>query len=124
MLHRVLPAAATGRKEVSPGLLPQWPARSSPAHTQVSKISWLDDVMVYSSSILPVVLRPVVFFTMWSALVATASIVYGKDLALTNNVGESWCCRWGAVVSPATSRWRAVLIGSTLALCRRRSFAR
>jgi putative membrane protein len=57
-------------------------------HTQVSKISWLDDVMVYSSSILPVVLRPVTFFTAWSAVVAIASIVYGKDLALTNNVGE------------------------------------
>ncbi|BEI98861.1 hypothetical protein CcaverHIS631_0311600 [Cutaneotrichosporon cavernicola] len=53
---------------------------------RVSKISWLDDVMVYSSSILPVVLRPVVFFTAWSALVAVASIVWGKDLALTNNV--------------------------------------
>lgn len=49
--------------------------------------------MVYSSSILPVVLRPVIFFTLWSALVATASIVYGKDLALTNNVGESLPCR-------------------------------
>ncbi|KLT44479.1 UPF0187-domain-containing protein [Cutaneotrichosporon oleaginosum] len=53
---------------------------------RVSKISWLDDVMVYSSSILPVVLRPVIFFTAWSAVVAVASIVYGKDLALTNNV--------------------------------------
>ncbi|GMK53456.1 hypothetical protein CspeluHIS016_0100420 [Cutaneotrichosporon spelunceum] len=53
---------------------------------RISKISWLDDVMVYSSSIMPVVLRPVIFFSAWSGVVAAVSIVWAKDIALTNNV--------------------------------------
>lgn len=57
--------------------------------SKVSNVSWWDDVLVYRSSIIPVVLRPVLFFTLFSAGVATAAIVYGRQISLTNNVGES-----------------------------------
>jgi putative membrane protein len=54
---------------------------------QLSKISWLDDVLVYRPSIIPIVIRPVLFITLFAAGVALASVVYGKEVALTNNVG-------------------------------------
>ncbi|RSH87989.1 uncharacterized protein EHS24_000512 [Apiotrichum porosum] len=53
---------------------------------RLSNISWLADVLVYSSSIIPVVMGPVVFITAFSAAVAAASVVFGKHVELTNNV--------------------------------------
>lgn len=68
----------------------------SPANgPQLSNISWLADVLVYSSSIIPVVMGPVVFITAFSAAVAAASVVFGKHVELTNNVGE-WRQNCGA----------------------------
>ncbi|TXT16028.1 hypothetical protein VHUM_00531 [Vanrija humicola] len=52
---------------------------------RLSKISWLDDVLVYRPSIIPIVLRPVLFITLFAAAVALAS-AYGHEVALTNNV--------------------------------------
>jgi putative membrane protein len=56
--------------------------------SQLSKLSWLADVLVFHSSIIPIVAGPVFMLTLFSAGVALASIVFGKSVALTNNVGE------------------------------------
>ncbi|WWD18606.1 hypothetical protein CI109_103059 [Kwoniella shandongensis] len=53
---------------------------------RLSKISWLPDVLVFSSSILPIVLGPVLSVTLFSAGVAAASLWWGKEVGLTNNV--------------------------------------
>lgn len=53
---------------------------------QLSKISWLPDVLVLRGSIIPTVLGPVLTVTLFAASVAAASILYGKEVGLTNNV--------------------------------------
>ncbi|WVF68960.1 hypothetical protein IAT40_003734 [Kwoniella sp. CBS 6097] len=53
---------------------------------RLSKISWLPDILVFSSSILPIVLGPVLTVTLFSACVAAASLWWGKEVGLTNNV--------------------------------------
>ena len=55
---------------------------------ELSKVSWLDDILVFRSSILPTVLRPVLAITLLSAVVAFASLWWGKEVGLTNSVGE------------------------------------
>ncbi|ORY25958.1 Bestrophin, RFP-TM, chloride channel-domain-containing protein, partial [Naematelia encephala] len=58
---------------------------------RLSKISWLPDILVFRASILPTVLLPVLAVTLFSAMVAVASVWWGKDVGLTNNVGTSTC---------------------------------
>ncbi|WVQ65617.1 uncharacterized protein L199_003795 [Kwoniella botswanensis] len=53
---------------------------------KLSKISWLPDIFVFRSSILPIVLGPVLTVTLFSAGVAAASQLWGKEVGLTNNV--------------------------------------
>ncbi|OXG42830.1 hypothetical protein C359_02157 [Cryptococcus neoformans Bt120] len=53
---------------------------------RLSKISWLPDIVAYKSSILPIVLGPVLTVTLFSAVVAAASLWWGKEVGLTNNV--------------------------------------
>nr|XP_019045471.1 hypothetical protein I302_05861 [Kwoniella bestiolae CBS 10118]OCF24401.1 hypothetical protein I302_05861 [Kwoniella bestiolae CBS 10118] len=53
---------------------------------KLSKISWLPDIFVFRSSILPIVLGPVMTVTLFSAGVAAASLMWGKEVGLTNNV--------------------------------------
>ncbi|WVQ96476.1 hypothetical protein IAU59_003581 [Kwoniella sp. CBS 9459] len=53
---------------------------------RLSKISWMPDIMVFRSSILPIVLGPVLSVTLFSACVAAASLWWGKEVGLTNNV--------------------------------------
>ncbi|WWC62741.1 uncharacterized protein I303_105338 [Kwoniella dejecticola CBS 10117] len=53
---------------------------------RVSKISWLPDIFVFRSSILPIVLGPVLSVTLFSAGVAAASLWWEKEVGLTNNV--------------------------------------
>ncbi|OCF37198.1 hypothetical protein I316_01105 [Kwoniella heveanensis BCC8398] len=53
---------------------------------RLSKISWMPDIMVFRSSILPIVLGPVLTVTLFSACVAAASLWWGKEVGLTNNV--------------------------------------
>jgi putative membrane protein len=55
---------------------------------QLSKISWLPDVLVWRGSIIPTVAGPVLSVTLFSACVAAASLMYGKEVGLTNNVGQ------------------------------------
>lgn len=43
-------------------------------------------MLVYSDSVIPTVLGPVLTVTLFSAAVAAASILYGKEVGLTNNV--------------------------------------
>lgn len=54
---------------------------------QLSKISWLPDVLVWQGSIIPTVLGPVLSVTFFASCVAAASLMYGKEVGLTNNVG-------------------------------------
>lgn len=60
---------------------------------QLSKISWLPDVLVWRGSIIPTVAGPVLSVTLFSACVAAASLMYGKEVGLTNNVGQFTCSR-------------------------------
>ncbi|WVR06453.1 hypothetical protein IAU60_003484 [Kwoniella sp. DSM 27419] len=53
---------------------------------RLSKISWLPDIFVFRSSILPIVLGPVLTVTIFSAFVAAVSLTWGKEVGLTNNV--------------------------------------
>ncbi|WWC88528.1 uncharacterized protein L201_003439 [Kwoniella dendrophila CBS 6074] len=53
---------------------------------RISKISWLADIFVFRSSILPIVLGPVLTVTIFSAGVAAASLWWGREVGLTNNV--------------------------------------
>nr|ODN85373.1 hypothetical protein L203_04988 [Cryptococcus depauperatus CBS 7841] len=53
---------------------------------RLSKISWVPDICVFRSSILPIVFFPVMTVTLFSAGVAAASIWWGKEVGLTNNV--------------------------------------
>lgn len=55
---------------------------------QLSKISWLPDILVYSGSIMPTVLGPVLVVTAFSAVVAAVSLYWGKEVGLSNNVGR------------------------------------
>ena len=52
-------------------------------------MSWLPDVLVYRSSILPTIMGSVSVVTLFAAAVAAVSIWWGKEVGLTNNVGES-----------------------------------
>ncbi|RXK40064.1 hypothetical protein M231_02704 [Tremella mesenterica] len=53
---------------------------------RLSKISWLPDILVVQGSIIPTVIGPVLSVTLFSAGVAAAALVYGKEVGLTNNV--------------------------------------
>ncbi|WRT67923.1 uncharacterized protein IL334_004897 [Kwoniella shivajii] len=53
---------------------------------KLSKISWLPDLFVFRASILPIILGPVFSVTLFSAGVAAASLWWGKEVGLTNNV--------------------------------------
>ncbi|TYJ56403.1 hypothetical protein B9479_002806 [Cryptococcus floricola] len=53
---------------------------------RLSKISWLPDLLVFRGSILPTIIGPVLWVTLFSAGVAAASIWWGKEVGLTNNV--------------------------------------
>nr|XP_019012934.1 uncharacterized protein I206_02430 [Kwoniella pini CBS 10737]OCF51715.1 hypothetical protein I206_02430 [Kwoniella pini CBS 10737] len=53
---------------------------------KLSKISWLPDIFVFRSSILPIVLGPVLAVTLFSSGVAAASVLWGQEVGLTNNV--------------------------------------
>ncbi|KAL1413181.1 hypothetical protein Q8F55_000931 [Vanrija albida] len=77
------PALAANKRTLASLLRMQTVEDSKP---RLSKISWLDDVLVYRPSIIPIVLRPVLFITLFAAGVALASLVYGQEVALTNNV--------------------------------------
>lgn len=55
---------------------------------QLSKISWLPDILVFRSSIIPTVIAPVLVVTAFSAAVAAISLWWGKEVGLANNVGE------------------------------------
>lgn len=50
-------------------------------------MSWLPDVLVYRSSILPTIMGSVSVVTLFAAAVAAVSIWWGKEVGLTNNVG-------------------------------------
>ena len=58
---------------------------------QLSKISWLPDILVLSGSIIPTVIGPVLSVTLWAGGVAVAALFYGKEVGLTNNVGMYRC---------------------------------
>ncbi|KAK4685258.1 ion channel-forming bestrophin family protein, partial [Tremellales sp. Uapishka_1] len=53
---------------------------------RLSKISWLPDILVFRSSIIPTVLGPVLTVTLFSVGVALAALYWGKEIGLTNNV--------------------------------------
>ncbi|WVQ85081.1 hypothetical protein IAT38_007245 [Cryptococcus sp. DSM 104549] len=89
------------KKEASGGFSTIGTTMSLPLHTlssllamqdvedhkpRLSKISWLPDIFVFRSSILPIVLGPVLTVTLFSAGVAAASLWWGKEVGLTNNV--------------------------------------
>jgi hypothetical protein len=57
--------------------------------SQLSKISWLPDVLVFHSSIIPTVLGPVLSVSLFAGSVAVAALMWGKQVGLTNDVGES-----------------------------------
>ena len=84
---------------------------------KLSKVSWLDDILVFRSSILPTVLRPVLAVTLLSAAVAIASIWWGKEVGLTNNVGE-WISLIAAILMHEQCRscrwWSACCLVSRL----------
>jgi putative membrane protein len=65
--------------------------------SQLSKISWLPDILVFHSSIIPTVLGPVFSVSLFAGSVAVAALMWGKEVGLTNNVGES---------APASTRYR------------------
>ena len=58
------------------------------ANAQLSKISWLPDILVLRGSIIPTVIGPVLSVTIFAACIAAASLLYGRDVGLTNNVGK------------------------------------
>jgi putative membrane protein len=43
---------------------------------------------VFHSSIIPTVLGPVLSVSLFAASVAVAALMWGKEVGLTNNVGE------------------------------------
>ena len=47
----------------------------------------MNDVFVYRESILPVIIHPVLGFTIFAAAVAVADIWYNRTIAISNNVG-------------------------------------
>lgn len=47
----------------------------------------MNDVFVYRESILPVIIYPVLGFTIFAAAVAVADIWYNRTIAISNNVG-------------------------------------
>ena len=49
----------------------------------------MPDILVFSGSILPTVLGPVLVVSLWAGGVAVAAIWYGKEVGLTNNVGKA-----------------------------------
>jgi hypothetical protein len=65
--------------------------------SQLSKISWLPDILVFHSSIIPTVLGPVLSVPLFAGSVAVTALMWGKEVGLTNNVGES---------APASTRYR------------------
>jgi putative membrane protein len=52
-------------------------------------MSWLPDILVFRASILPPIIGPALVVTVSSGLVAAASIWWGKEVGLSNNVGKS-----------------------------------
>ena len=50
-------------------------------------MSWLPDILVYRASIIPTTLRSVSVVTLFSAIVASVSLWWAKEVGLTNNVG-------------------------------------
>ncbi|RSH94136.1 hypothetical protein EHS25_003939 [Saitozyma podzolica] len=54
--------------------------------SQLSKISWLPDVLVFHSSIIPTVLGPVLSVSLFASSVAVAALMWGKQVGLTNDV--------------------------------------
>lgn len=74
---------------------------------QLSKMSWLPDILVYRSSIIPTILGSVSVVTLFSGAVAAVSGWWGTEVGLPNNVGES----------PSFPVGRGVLTNSPLALC-------
>lgn len=71
-------------------------------------------MLVYHSSIIPIVAGPVIILTLFAGGVALASIVFGKHIALTNNVGE---CKWFAYLTPVPLL--SVVVGLLLGECNR-----
>ncbi|GFZ50322.1 hypothetical protein JCM24511_08079, partial [Saitozyma sp. JCM 24511] len=55
---------------------------------RLSKISWLPDILVFHSSIIPTVLGPVLSVSLFAGSVAVAALMWGKEVGLTNNVGR------------------------------------
>ncbi|RSH80061.1 hypothetical protein EHS25_007330 [Saitozyma podzolica] len=53
---------------------------------RLSKISWLPDILVFHSSIIPTVLGPVLSVSLFAGSVAIAALMWGKEVGLTNNV--------------------------------------
>ncbi|ORX37256.1 Bestrophin, RFP-TM, chloride channel-domain-containing protein [Kockovaella imperatae] len=53
---------------------------------KTSKVSWLADVLVFRASIIPMILKPVLCITFWSAGVAAISLWWGKEVGLRNDI--------------------------------------
>ncbi|KAG8882551.1 hypothetical protein FRB98_003592 [Tulasnella sp. 332] len=53
---------------------------------ELSRYSWIFDIMTIQGSILPRIIGPVLTVTLFSLAVATANEIYGKDLELNNGV--------------------------------------
>ena len=78
---------------------------------QLSKMSWLPDILVYRASIIPTIIGSVMVVTLFATGVAVVALWWGKEVGLTNNVGKSARrARWSSAErsSPiVSSRWLA-----------------